>query len=651
MRVQQTPGTRENVRKETEGIEKRLVSFIINAENDLRFKRGACSASTLKKLGVVLQNVGNTSEAIELITVFRVYERAMDTALARSDYAAATLNVRECCEVLKQTEDAVLFPSRQRFAERLLQSVRAALRKLVHTDELVAVCSLVNILPSLSGEEEGIDFISAYFRNSIDKQLSLREVEGQFSQTVAVVFSTALQLVTSCFKSLLNHFDTLSLRVFVQESCSHTSNIISDVITKFVYDRSVEAVTENNVDEFVLVSRACTVFWRELSSELHKLNPSLEQDLCHHQDGREELLSIYVSAEIRLFRSHVSLVFHDESHYKEVSRVHDLFYVLRRSIQRAYASTSSLVFSCIVNEVGHVLFEMILQLKQSQQHPSRESFVAILPDLGTRILLNERTIDDFAHQPEVSRLLSMGLFSDTVATLGADLLNDLTVGIYSDIETKKESESLYDSIQCVGAAVDSFAKLSAETMLVVSQDFVAIMKNISRELALSQYVLSESQFETAHTQKSWVDAILWFCEQFYKVIQQRYSCISSVWVAKLTQSLIKRIAITLDLTVFNYLRFNQLGALVFERQLRALVVGLSCLGQPSARIEFSKLLSACRLLSIDGAFDVIDYFDASSGTFLELSAVEVQEVLNLRTDFEEGVVQKVFEDMFVNNNM
>lgn len=86
---------------------------------------------------------------------------------------------------------------------------------------------------------------------------------------------------------------------------------------------------------------------------------------------------------------------------------------------------------------------------------------------------------------------------------------------------------------------------------------------------------------------------------------------------------------------------------MFERQVRALILGLSNLSQPNTRAEFSRLLSACRLLSLDHVHDVADYLDNSSGLILELNINEVTQVLCLRDDFSETNIREILDNLFM----
>ena len=99
------------------------------------------------------------------------------------------------------------------------------------------------------------------------------------------------------------------------------------------------------------------------------------------------------------------------------------------------------------------------------------------------------------------------------------------------------------------------------------------------------------------------------------------------------------------MTLFGNLTFNQLGILLFERELRVLVTGLSNITQTSVRTTFSRLLSACRILSVDSITDVVDFWDASSCRLLEFNLDESLQVLRRRVDFTEMMVIETLDSL------
>ena len=603
----------------------------------------------LKTIGGLLKNVEATSAVLLLLTEYKENERALINSISLKEFSIAATSARACCDTLRKAEIIGRFSMRQEFSERITNLVKGALGQLAHGGNLDEVCALTRVLPFLNVQDEGVEFLSFYVEQILQEQSELENSKNSsVLERIAVKLSQALNLVSTCCRSMRSDFDEVSILGFVRNSCSQVAHLISKTVCDLVRVYEAEKIDEGNIGEIVMIGRACLVFWREVDIELRALVPLSKLDLHSYQDSSDELLLLYSSAEVRLLRMHYANAFNTQSKDGEVSCLYDVFYVFKRSCQRACTSTSAQTIIRILDEITGILEDMRLNIGCGQTIPLRE-FHLDSPDLGMPLLINNG-IEEWINQPAVSRQNSIGLMCETVATLGATLLSEFRYQVRSCVANHEDLESLKECFQAMEAAIADFTKFSTETAVAVALDFIELMKPAINQLTLSNFVLSDAQFEKVDPNGSWVSAVLLSCEQLFKCCRQRFSCISEDWVLKLFENCIKRIVMVLELNMSNYLRFNQLGALLFERQIRALVLGLSCLAQqPCTRNKFSKILGACRILSLDDAGDIVDYLDASSGKILELNMNEVQEVLRLRVDFSEHAIQRVLGNLFVLN--
>jgi hypothetical protein len=82
-------------------------------------------------------------------------------------------------------------------------------------------------------------------------------------------------------------------------------------------------------------------------------------------------------------------------------------------------------------------------------------------------------------------------------------------------------------------------------------------------------------------------------------------------------------------------RFNQLGGLQLDRDVRTLVVTLSEVTQRTVRDKFAVLNQMGTLLSLEAVGEVMEYWGANSGPITwRLSEAQVKEVLGQRSDFD-----------------
>jgi hypothetical protein len=82
-------------------------------------------------------------------------------------------------------------------------------------------------------------------------------------------------------------------------------------------------------------------------------------------------------------------------------------------------------------------------------------------------------------------------------------------------------------------------------------------------------------------------------------------------------------------------RFNQLGGIQFDADVRALAAFFVARSSRRVRDKFTRLLQIAQLLNLESPAEVLEYWgaNASEATPWELSADEVRAVLALRVDF------------------
>ena len=91
-------------------------------------------------------------------------------------------------------------------------------------------------------------------------------------------------------------------------------------------------------------------------------------------------------------------------------------------------------------------------------------------------------------------------------------------------------------------------------------------------------------------------------------------------------------------------RFNQLGGLQLDRNIRDLVTSLADLTQRSVRDKFARLTQVATLLSCESMAEVQEFFgpDAANTAYTwRLSDTQIREVLSQRHDFSQGDIARL----------
>ena len=602
-------------------------------------------------LGDTISNLSNALFALRLLSDFRQHEQALRVALTNAQYERVAVEALKCCEVLQRRaqERAIESISSKclRLRLRILNHVRIALEELQNTRNLLLLCDVVNTLPVLGASQEGTEFMSDYVHSYLSDEMSNFVEIHDSSKQLHKLFSLALPMLMSCYQRMETCYDDSSMQNFVQRALNSVGKLTSTILETLSSKHEVDGTDEGYIGAIVFAARASNVFWIEVTRHLQY---EADADQIIYRDGYERLLVTYAATETRLMRAYCAHAVDSSSHLHELKMrdFHDVCFVLRRSVQRSCTLMSPYAIGSVMKEVSLILREIATHVERNTKVASGVTSAVRLQELGEEILINVNAMDSLIDETNVSLRIKTTQVTETMASLCTSLVMEVQSQTHNDLFMNVDGEvMLQQSLHDLQSITDSFVKISAEVLGMVVQDWLGVMNHVLKGVSLAQYCLSTEQFEVTDTTESWVEPALYMCQLFHKSIQDRHAGSSDIFLPKLLQLLVKRLALLLEMIMFNYLRFNQLGALVFERQIRTFVSGLSTLSQPFARAEFSRLVSACRLLSLEKLTELSDYLEESTGLMLDLASSDVRDILCLREDFAEDDVRKTLEELFV----
>jgi hypothetical protein len=87
-------------------------------------------------------------------------------------------------------------------------------------------------------------------------------------------------------------------------------------------------------------------------------------------------------------------------------------------------------------------------------------------------------------------------------------------------------------------------------------------------------------------------------------------------------------------------KFNQLGSLQFDADVRSLVSFFVDRSSRKVRGRFARLLQIAQVLNVDHPAEIVEYW-TGKGASWELTADEVRSVLSLRADFASGEIARL----------
>ena len=85
-------------------------------------------------------------------------------------------------------------------------------------------------------------------------------------------------------------------------------------------------------------------------------------------------------------------------------------------------------------------------------------------------------------------------------------------------------------------------------------------------------------------------------------------------------------------------KFNQLGGLQLDRDVRVLTNTLSDITQQAVRDYFARLSQMATILSLESVSEFLDYWGDSSSISWRFGEAQVREILQQRSDFSAGEI-------------
>lgn len=85
-------------------------------------------------------------------------------------------------------------------------------------------------------------------------------------------------------------------------------------------------------------------------------------------------------------------------------------------------------------------------------------------------------------------------------------------------------------------------------------------------------------------------------------------------------------------------RFNQLGGLQLDRDVRTLVSSLADLTARSVRDKFARMSQIATILSLETVAEMKEFWGADAAISWRLTETEVREVLSQRFDFDQSEI-------------
>jgi len=230
------------------------------------------------------------------------------------------------------------------------------------------------------------------------------------------------------------------------------------------------------------------------------------------------------------------------------------------------------------------------------------------------------------------------------------LLNNLDVSSEYILKLKKEMESeaqrLFNAIEPkLRSGLDELSEVSNNYRKVLlnylDQYSLAITNRLKPQLDIFtslNYELSEMEFAEREINDPFVQH---FIAAVDVLVQPYKSVLTSVNYDNMVHILIKFISQRLEHDILKK-KFNQLGGLQLDKELRVLQNYFASITQKTVRDKFARVTQMAALLYLEKVAEVLDFWGQNSGHMTwRLTPGEVRRVLSLRVDFSKDAIAKL----------
>ena len=318
------------------------------------------------------------------------------------------------------------------------------------------------------------------------------------------------------------------------------------------------------------------------------------------------------------------------------SLVDDAFYLLLKCARRAAASRSP---QCLCNVLSNINQILVSDVKAAVQRRLRGSVQRLLSGLSAE----DAEIDAGpgragAEGGERGRIGQRGVGEDAAALNNLDVCSEYIQKLRRELERTAQAtpyaapdkDRIRSCLGDLGKTAGDYRALSSSALEAVARGIVPRLRSNLDILTGISYELSETDYSAYEAEDPWAQRVLASLEECSAQLQPLLTQANYDSVVHLIiDAIVGRIE-----AVLMQKRFNQLGALQLDKEVRGLVSQTSSLTERTVRDKFARLSHISTALNLDNPAEILDYWGENAGTMnWRLTGREVKQVLRLRRDF------------------
>lgn len=645
----------------------------------------------VRRLDVTRSLVSECQQRVHDLLDLQLCSEGVQSALKNEDYEKAAAHVSRVLSIdqsiLKKTADDVAqdhssvdnsFTLLEEVAEHLRVVVAKKFKEAIIDEDLASVERFFKIYPLLNMHEEGLKeyslYLSSKLRKASEKNIKMALDAAHSDKKPNIIFADTITLllegtarVIETHQPLVDtyygHEKLITFFLYIQQECDSQANkIVMELVNHRNLKSKVKQVNEyysnpktlDKIDpklldillgELTMMHYKVDLFFKFVkrklggsvksdSKEINKIDSLIKN--CDLNRRMQEVLDYYVQleryfAEESIFKAVAMDALLEDSNVS--SMVDDVFYILRKSIRRASTSGSVEVVCSVINNVRTLIETKYCPVLKKQLEQGYSTGYLDVAQAYTSVRLQ---ID-----PEVKAKLFLAYLNNADVTL--EYLQTLKTNISEEIvrsfpvlkEKDKQkvaiclSELVSTSSSVTSSIIDYGMKQLKESAIKPRiSSWFASFTEISHEL-------TEDEFSSYEANEPFIRKLISKIDEFLNsfkdtLTSNNYDSLVNLVTVEITRYFEK--------VVFKS-RFNRLGGLVFDKEVRALVSFLTSTTSWSIRDKFSRLTQISTLINLERLSEIADWEGATGVEKLQLP--EIKKILSLRTDFNREEIENI----------
>ncbi|PRP87064.1 oligomeric Golgi complex subunit 4-like [Planoprotostelium fungivorum] len=625
----------------------------------------------VKDLDAVRGRVGNVTKRVNDILDVKNCIEGVQRAMEKEDYEEAASYIQRFLNIDPSVFEGSSSAEQLRIAEtRLKEIAHRKLEEAIRADnneEILRYCSLYT---PLGEREEGVTRYAHYLRNQANKEsdaiykhlarslghthvaqsedekpISCQEAITSLFEGVADLIESQTELVTERFgpaamvtitRHLQAQTDIPSTKIVdLFMETFHISRLHDEIMSqKKRTDGQVKDARDVApiLEEVVLMSQSAELFdqfLRRKAKDANDLQAAVDAENSEEStepksnqvkkktDGllhvselnrrMQEIIGFYMLLEEYFMSESVKKAIRLDSVVEDSlcsSAVDRMFFVFQKATQRALLSANLNAVCATINIVISILDRDVKEYLQTLNTKSTN---------GT--LLNN-TEESSEYVLKLRKELEMGC---------QQTFRSLDVKVKSCLDELTESSN-------------NLKKILSKNMDEAASHVMPKVRTFLEAFSGLGYELSEHEFTDREINDPFVQQLI---QGVSTVVKPFKATLSSSNFDNFVHHIIRFACTRMEQELMRK-RFNQLGGLQFDKELRVLQSFFSSITQKSVRDKFARLTQMAFLLHMEKESDVLGYWGQNSSNMTwRLTPSEVRKVLSLRSDFSREAIAKL----------